>query len=77
MESLAQWLPIILGVVANVVAVVWSFASLKEKIAVIDTKLEGVSEQVAEIKGNHLSHLQEDIKDLSEKLTNHLINPNH
>lgn len=74
MNEFRSWLPIIILAVSNVVVVTLSYASLKEKIAVLDTKLKSIDDQVGEIKENHLQHLSQNIDKLSDKLTEHIIN---
>jgi hypothetical protein len=83
-ENLTQWLPIAIEVIVNVVLITLAISSLGKKIAVtevkiggqidvLNTKLESVAGEVSEIKSNHLSHLNEDIRRLTDKVNDHLI----
>lgn len=78
MEEIRQWLPLIIQVVTTAVIITLAFGSLKKDIAVIktimDEKFHNVEEKVGEIKDNHLVHLASDVKELDNKLTEHLIN---
>jgi hypothetical protein len=85
MDELRQWTPIIIIILANVVAITLSYASLKQKLAVQDEKLIGLegklevkfntlTDQIDEIKENHLHELKDYLNNLMEKLNQHLIN---
>ena len=78
MDEIRQWLPLIIQVVTTAVIMALAFGSLKKDIAVMktlmDEKFNNVEEKVSEIKDNHLVHLSADVKELDNKLNNHLIN---
>lgn len=74
MEELHKWLPLIVQVISTIIVIVWSFAKLDKRIAIIETKFDNMCGNINEIKDNHLSHLASDVNKIGEKLQSHLIN---
>ena len=72
MEELKNWIPLIIQTIATITAIVWFFAKLDKRIALLENKFDYVCSDIKEIKNNHLLHLSEDIKELNEKLNKHL-----
>lgn len=79
MDDIKTWV-MVLGFVGNIVTtivvIVWSWAKMDKKIAIVDFKVDNVGRDLKEVKDNHLSHLAEDVKELNCKLNEHLINHN-
>ena len=84
MEELRQWLPVVIIILTNAVVLTVAFMSLKGDVRVLSEKNDGVhsnlsdkieviGKSVEEIKTNHLVHLTADIKEVSDKLTSHLM----
>lgn len=80
MEELRGYITLGIQVVITIVTLVWFFAKLDKKIALlnqkIDLKFDNVGKDIKEIKENHLQHLAADLKECNEKLTRHLIDHN-
>jgi hypothetical protein len=79
METARQWIPIIITLIVNVIAVVWAFAKLKERIAVLETKLiEGVYKELEDTKekankaSSEMSGLSEKVNGIDKMLYAHL-----
>lgn len=84
-------MPIVIVLIVNIVTITLSFASLRQSIAVSDTrssekfkalenkidiKFEVVEKQIGEIKDNHLAHLDDKLDKLSDCFQSHLVNHN-
>jgi len=76
MVELKQWFPVIITIITNAVIITIAFMSLKSDVKILSEKMNEADKKIEEIKSNHLAHLSFDIKELSEKFTNHLINHN-
>ena len=77
MPEYLQIASFILVIIVNVIVVVWNWAKLDKKLAVMSQKFgdkfDELSKDIKEIKDNDLAHLKQDVKDIAEKLTEHLI----
>lgn len=77
MEEWRTLLPMAGQLILTIVALVWFFAKIDKKIALINQemnlKFDEIGRDVKEIKDNHLTHLVEDLKELTCKLNQHLI----
>ena len=64
-------------VIANIVGIVWNWAKLDKRIAIMEQKfndkIDTLVRDIKDIKMNELVHLKEDVKEISYKLTEHLI----
>lgn len=62
---------------ANVVGIVWNWAKLDKRIAIMEQKfndkIDTLGRDIKDIKTNELVHLKDNVKEISEKLTEHLI----
>ena len=74
MTELKTWIPIIIQLGATIITVVWFFAKLDKKIALLEVKFDNICYNIKEIKENHLAHLAQDLKELSGKLEKHIEN---
>ena len=80
MNEYLQLASFALIIIVNIVGIVWNWAKLDKRIAVMeqktDDKLKELSKDIKEIKENDLIHIKLEIKELSEKFTEHLISHN-
>ncbi len=77
MNEYLQFASFAVVVVANIVGIVWNWAKLDKRIAIMEQKfndkIDMLVRDIKDIKTNELVHLKEDVKEISDKLTTHLI----